>query len=98
MLAEPVQHPHSPWISNGTGAGCVKHRRHCCGLGSCHVAREVRVAAPPHSPWIGNGTGAGYVELQCNGCGYKTAAVRRAVWQLRWGLTCVHPPRRFWQT
>ena len=54
------------------GAGCVKQRRHRCGLGSCHVAGEVRVAAPPHSPWIGNGTGAGCVELQCNGCSYRT--------------------------
>ena len=62
MLAEPMQHPHSPWIGNGTGASCVKQRHHHCGLGSCHVAGEMRVAALPHSPWIGNGTGAGCVK------------------------------------
>ena len=56
MLAEPVQNPHSPRIGNGMGAGCAKQRRHHCGLGSCHVAGEVRVAASPHSPWIGNGS------------------------------------------
>ena len=47
--------PHSTWMGNRMGAVCVKQRRHRCGLGSCHVAGEVRVAPPPHSPWIGNG-------------------------------------------
>ena len=37
---------------------------------------------------------SGCVQLQCNGCSYRTAVVRPAMWQVRWKLTCVHPPRR----